>query len=91
MSRLSKLFDREISKPHNFNELKGNPIPYLQDCNRLEIFEFLYHLERRNEELKSAIAAKYPGKTHEEIMNESRVLRLKKRMIDIHKQSLEAV
>jgi hypothetical protein len=43
--------------------LKSNPFPYLEECNRLEIFEFIHQLEIENAELKGKVREKYPGQS----------------------------
>ncbi len=48
MKRINRLLERQIDKPHSYEELKKEPFPYLEECNRLEIFEFIHQLEIEN-------------------------------------------
>lgn len=76
MKRINRLLERQIDKPHSYEELKKEPFPYLEECNRLEIFEFIHQLEIENRQLRNEVTEKHPGKTIEEIVEEDRVRKL---------------
>jgi hypothetical protein len=34
MRRISKLLDKEMNQPRSYEELRLDPLPYLEECNR---------------------------------------------------------
>lgn len=52
MERLNRLLEKELSKPHSYEQLKQEPFPYLEECTRMQIFEFIHQLEIEQQNLK---------------------------------------
>lgn len=78
-----------MDKPHTYEQLKKEPFPYLEECSRMQIFEFIHHIEIENQALKQRIADKYPGRDFDEIIQENKAVQLANSMAQIHQLSIE--
>ena len=38
MERLNRMLEKQVDRPHSYAELRQSPFPYLEECNRMQIF-----------------------------------------------------